>query len=285
MPDVDLQDIEKTIKAIQNIAIILTGATEYVCEGRMLKKFSKDIEANLDKLEADIVSLKKKLPGKAPETLETDSPLFKIRDIATVLGGGNADIEAKCRAGDLGNEFIKRVIELKSTVKDISDTVSGKVSEYTFADRIAEYGGRVKSFLLSISPLVSNIGRFILAAILVAIFSFVYLSLTMESEDVLLKSIKDDLAYIEAQKDAIGKHRQEYEEIKKKFKAFDQGDRELIRQDTIEMLSLSSEESKTRDLIERSLLSIETKEKDIAEKNKKVEEIRKKSFFQKLLRR
>lgn len=285
MPDVDLKDIEKTIKAIQNIANILTGATEYVCEGRMLKRFSKDIEANLDKLEADIVSLKKKLPGKAPETLETDSPLSKIRDIATALGGDNADIEAKCRAGDLGNEFIKSVIELKGTVKDIGDTVAGKVSGYTFADRIAEYGGRVKSFLSSISPLVSNIGRIILAAILVAIFCFVYLYLTMESEDVLLKSIKDDFAYIEAQKDAIGKHRQEYEEIKKKLKAFDQGDRELIRQDTIEMLSLSSEESKTRELIEKTLFSIETKEKEIAEKNKKVEEIRKKSFFQKLLRR
>ena len=285
MPDVDLKDIEKTIKSIQNIAIILTGATEYVCEGRMLKRFSKDIEANLDKLEADIASLKEKLPGKAPETLETDSPLSKIRDISTILKGDNADIEAKCRAGDLGNEFIISVIELKGTVKGIGDTVTGKVSEYTFTDRIADYGGRVKSFLLSISPLVSNIGRFILAAILVAIFSFVYLSLTMESEDVLLKSIKDDLAYIEAQKDAIGKHRQEYEEVKKKLKAFDQGDRELIRQDTIEMLSLSSEESKIRELIEKTLFSIETKEKEIAEKNKKVEEIRKKSFFQKLLRR
>ncbi|MBC8461695.1 MAG: hypothetical protein H8D67_27300 [Deltaproteobacteria bacterium] len=285
MPDVEPHDIEKTIKAIQNIAIILTGATEYVCEGRMLKRFSKDIEANLDKLEADIASLKKKLPGKAPETLETDSPLSKIRDIATILGGDNGDIEAKCRAGDLGNEFIISVIELKGTVKDIGDTVTGKVSEYTFTDRIADYGGRVKSFLLSISPLVSNIGRVILAAILVAIFSFVYLSLTMESEDVLLKSIKDDLSYIEAQKDAIGKHRQEYEEIKKKLKVFDQGNRELIRQDTIEMLSLSSEESKIRELIEKTLFSIETKEKEIAEKNKKVEEIRKKSFFQKLLRR
>ena len=285
MPDVEPHDIEKTIKAIQNIAIILTGATEYVCEGRMLKRFSKDIEANLDKLEADIASLKKKLPGKAPETLETDNPLSKIRDIATILKGDNADIEAKCRAGDLGNEFIISVIELKGTVKDIGDTVTGKVSEYTFTDRIADYGGRVKSFLLSISPLVSNIGRVTLAAILVAIFSFVYLYLTMESEDVLLESIKDDLSYIEAQKDAIGKHRQEYEEIKKKLKVFDQGNRELIRQDTIEMLSLSSEESKIRELIEKTLFSIETKEKEIAEKNKKVEEIRKKSFFQKLLRR
>jgi hypothetical protein len=44
-------------------------------------------------------------------------------------------------------------------------------------------------------------------------------------------------------------------------------------------------ERKSRVLIEQIMLSIETREKKIAEKNKKVEEIRKKSFFQKLLRR
>ena len=285
MSDVDTQGIEKTIKAIQDIAIMLTGAAEFVCEARILKRFSKDIETNLDGLEKDIASLKENLRGKVSQNMETDSSISKIRDIATILRESNADIEAKCQAGDLGNELTTSTIKLKGIVRDIRGTISGKVAGYTFTDKIAEYGRGAKSFLLSFSPLVSNVGKIILAVILVAIFSFVYLYLTMESEDVLLKSIKNDLTYLEEQKDAIGKHRQEYKEIKKKLDALDKGGKELIRQDKIKMLNLSMEENKVRELIEKTTFSIETKEKEIAEKNKKVEEIRKKSFFQRLLRR
>jgi len=283
MPDVDPHDIEKAIKAIQNIAIMLTGATEAVCEGRILKRFSGEIEANLERLETDIASLKKKFPGKFPETLKPDSSLSKIRDIAITLKEGNADIEAKCRKGDLGNELTTRVVELKGIVKDIWDTLSGKVSGYSFTDRVAEYGRRIRSSLSYLSPLVSNTARIILAALLVTIFVFVYLFLTMESEDVLLKSIKNDRAFIEKQKDTLGRQRKEYEEIREKIKSFEK--KKIGREDEIQRLDLSMEERKIKDLIDKTMLSIETREKEIAEKRKKIEEIRKKSFFQKLLRR
>ena len=283
MTDVDPQDVEKTIKAIQNIAIMLTGATEFVCETKMLKRLSKDIEANLERLENDIASLKNDFPGKLPETLKPDSSLSKIGDIAKIIKGDNADIEAKCRAGDLGNELTISITELKGIVRGIRGTVSGEVSAYTFTDRIEEYSGRIKSFLLDFSPLVSTAGKVISAVILVAIFSFVYLFLTMESEDPLLESVKNDLAYIETKRDTLEKNRQEYTEISEKLKALDKVD--LIRQDKIELLNLSMEERKMNELIEKTILSIEIKEKKIEEKNKKVEEIRKKSFFQKLFKR
>jgi hypothetical protein len=51
MPDANQQDIEKAIRAIQDIAVILTGASDYVCEGRMLRRYSSGIEKNLDNLE------------------------------------------------------------------------------------------------------------------------------------------------------------------------------------------------------------------------------------------
>ena len=283
MPDVDPHDIEKAIKAIQNIAIMLTGATEAVCEGRILKRFSGEIEANLERLETDIASLKKKFPGKFPETLKPDSSLSKIRDIAITLKEDNADIEAKCRKGDLGNELSTRVLELKGIVKDIWDTLSGKVSGYTFTDRVAEYGRRIRSSLSDLSPLVSSTGRIILAVILVAIFSFVYLFLTMESEDVLLKGIKDDRAFTEKQKYTLARQRKEYEEIRGKIKSLDK--KKLSREDKVQRLDLSMEERKIKDLMEKTMLFIETREKEIAEKRRKIQEIRKKSFFQKLLRR
>ncbi|GAG00561.1 unnamed protein product, partial [marine sediment metagenome] len=255
MPDINPHDIEKAIKAIQNIAIMLTGATEAVCEGRILGRFSGEIEANLEGLETDIASLKKKFPGKFPESLKPDKPLSKIRDIAIVLKGENADIEAKCRKGDLGNELTIRATELKGIVQDIRDTLDGKVSRYTSADRMADYGGRVRSSLSYLSPLVTNMGRIILVALVLAVFSFVYLFLTMESENVLLESIRSDQASIERNKDALGGQRQEYEEIREKIKSLE--NKELIREDRIQLLDLSVEERKIKELIEKDLLSIE----------------------------
>ena len=283
MPEVNPQETEKTVKAIQDIAIILTGAAEFVCEGRMLKRFSRNIEENLEKLENNIALLKKKFPGKFPETLNPDASLSKMRDLAITLKGDNVDIEAKCRSGELGDELILRATELKAVTKDILDALRGKISRYTIVDKFAGYGGRIKSFLLSLSPLVSNIGRIVLAAILVIVFAFVYLSFTMESEDVVLKGIEKGLSYIEKQNDMLAKQRQEYNEITEKIKSFDQA--EMSREDKIQWLNLSIKEKKSRVDIEQIMLSIETSKQKIAEKNKKVEEVRKKSFFQKLLRR
>ena len=283
MPDVDPQDIKKAIKAIQNVAIMLTGAAEFVCEGSILKGFSRDIEVNLKRLETGIGTLRKRFPGRFPETLEPDSSLSRIRDIAKILKGYNADIEAKCRSGDLGNDLNIGAMGLKGIVKDTLDTINGRVSGYTFTDRIADYGGRIKSVLLGLFPLASNIGRIILAVIIAAVFSFVYLFLTMESEDVLLSGIKDDLAYIEEQKDAIRRQRQEYKEISESIKSLEK--KELIREDKIRFLNLSRKEREIKDFIDKTVISIEKRKKEIAEKNKKIEEIQKKSFLQRLLRR
>jgi hypothetical protein len=283
MPEVTPQETEKTIKAIQDIAIILTGATEFVCEERMLKRFSGNIEGHLKTLENNIALLKKKFPGKFPETLKPDTSLSKLRDLAIKLRGDNADIKAKCQSGELGSELILRTTELNSAIEDILDALKGKISRYTIFDKIAGYGGRVKSFLLSISPLVSNTGRIVLAAILVIGFGLAYLFFTMESEDIILKSIKNDLSYIEKQNEMLAKQRQEYKEISKKMKSFNQA--EMSREEKIEWLNLSIEERKRRVDIEQIMLGVETRKKKIAEKNKKAEEIRKKSFLQKLLKR
>lgn len=287
MPSVDPQDIEKAIKAIHNVAIMLTGASEYVCEARILKRLSGEIEANLERLETDIASLKRKFPGKFPKTLSPDSSLSRIRDVATMLKGDYADIEAKCRSGDLGNELTTRTLELRGILRDTLETLGGKVARYTFTDRIADYSGRTKSFLSPFASFTAKVASYtakvVLGIILVAISCFVYLFLTMESEDDLPSSIKNDVAFVEEQKDVLRRKRQEYREITENIKTL-QG-KELLRERKIELLNLSKQERKIKELIDNTLISIENKEREIAEKNKKIEEIRKKSFLQKLLRR
>lgn len=287
MPRVDVQDIEKAIKAIHNVAIMLTGASEYVCEAGILKRLSGEIEAYLERLETDMASLKKEFPGKFPKTLSPDSSLSRIRDVATMLKADDADIEAKCRSGHLGNELTTGTVELRGILRDTLDTLGGKVARYTFTDRIADYSGRTKSFLSPFASFTAKVASYtakvVLGIILVAISCFVYLFLTMESEDALLSSVKNDVAFVEEQKDVLKRKRGEYREITDNIKTL-QG-KELLRERKIELLNLSKRERKIKELIDTTLISIENKEREIAEKNKKIEEIRGKSFLQKLLRR
>lgn len=283
MPDIDLQNIEKTIKAIQNIGIMLDGASEYVCEEGVLKRFSGYIGAYLKKLETDIVSLKKKFPGKFPETPELDSSLSRIRGIATTLRRGKSDVEAKCRAGDLGRELGTEIIELKTGVQDISQTVSGQVSGYSIADRIAGQGEKVSSALYYLSPFAPIPRKVILAALAVAFIGFGYLFFTMESEDALIQSIKDDGAFLQTQEKVLSAKKGEHREIKAEIKILDK--QNLNRKDKIKLLSLSVEEGRIAEFIEKTAVSIEKREKELAGKNKRLEELQKKSFFRKLLKK
>ena len=284
MPDDNQQDIKKAIRAIQDIAVMLTGASEYVCEGRMLKRYSSEIETNLDNLETYLSRLKGSFPGKFPEALSPDSSLSKIREIVASMKGDEAKLEARCRAGELGNELSLGLKELKAILENIWDTLGGKVvSKYSLADRISEQGGRFKSLLFVFSPLVSTTGKLILAVILILILSFVYLFVTMESENALVTSINMDINSIQTQKDTLAKLRKEYEEATSNIDALKK--KKLSRNAKITLLDLSTKSKKMKERIDKRVMSIEKKEKELTDKKKRLEELRRKSFIQKLLRR
>jgi hypothetical protein len=283
MADVDQQDITKAIRAIQDIAVMLTGASEYVCENRMLKRYSSDIEMNLDNLETYLSRLKGKFPGKFPEALSPDSSLSKMREIAASMKGDDAKMEAKCRAGQLGDELSLGLKEFKALLGDILDTLGGKVvSKYSFADRISDQGGRFKSFFLGFSPFVSTTGKAFLAIVIILLVSFVYLYVTMESENALITSINNDISSLQSQKDTLAKQRKEYEEITRNINSLEK--KKLTRNDKIQLLDLSTKGKKLKERIDKSVLSIEDKEKELAYKKKKLQELQRKPFIKKLLK-
>lgn len=284
MANGDLETIENTIKQIHNIGIMLDGASEYVCEDGVLKRFSSYIEASRRKLETDIRSLKKRFPGKFPETPEVDSSLSRIKDIATSLRAGKkTDAEAKCRAGSFGHELTAEIVKLRGGVRDIWQKASGKVKGYTVAERLAGGGGKVTAALYYLSPLAPIPRKIILAALMIVLILFGYLYFTMESESALVQGIKYDMAYLEMKKKALTAKVQEYEETTATIKTLEK--KNLSRKDKIKLLNLSVEEGKLTEFIEKTKLSIEERERDLAVKRGKLEELRKKSFFQKLLRR
>jgi hypothetical protein len=283
MPEATFKNIEKAVKDIHNIGIMLSGASEYVCEEGVLKRFSRYLQAYHKRLESDITSLKKKYPGKFPETPELNSSLARIRDISSVLGQDKKGVETKCRAGNFGHELNTQVAELKSGVQEVWETVSGKVSGYSITDRLAGPGGTVTSALYNLSPFAPIPRKIIIAVLTVAAIAFGYLFFTMESEDALVQGIKDDLAYLETERQALEVKKQEFRDIQAKIKVLEK--KNLNRKEKIKLLSLTVEEGKLSEFIEKTTVAVEKRGRELEEKNKSLEELRKKPFLQKLLKR
>jgi hypothetical protein len=141
----------------------------------------------------------------------------------------------------------------------------------------------VTSALYNISPFGPVPRKIIIAVLVIAAVVFGYLFFTMESEDELVKGIKSDLAHLETERQALTVKQREYEDIQAQIKVLDKVD--LNRKDKIKLLSLTVEEGKLRESIEKTTVAVEKWERDLADKNKKLEELRKKPFLQKLLKR
>jgi hypothetical protein len=283
MSEAILKNIERAIKDIHNIGIMLSGASEYVCEEGVLNRFSRYLQAYHKRLESDITSLKKEYPGKFPETPELNNSLSRITDISAALERDKKAIETKCRAGSFGHELNTQVAELRSAVRDIWETVTGKVSGYSITDRLSGGGETVTTALYNISPFGPIPRKIIIAVLAIAAVVFGYLFFTMESEDELVKGIKSDLAHLETERQALTVKQREYEDIQAQIKVLDKVD--LNRKDKIKLLSLTVEEGKLRESIEKTTVAVEKWEREFADKDKKLEELRKKPFLQKLLKR
>jgi hypothetical protein len=283
MAKADQQEMDKAFRVIQDIAVMLTGASEYVCEARMLRRYSSDIETNLDNLDTSLSQLRRRFPGKVPQPLKPDSSLAKIREIASSMKGDDAGTRSECRSGQLGEELFMQLKDLKAVVGDIQDTLGGRVvSNYSFSDRIGEQAVRFKSVFSGLYALTSYLGKIIAALIVALIISFVYLYATMESEDALMASINEVVTTIETHKDARAKHKKEYEEITRNINELK--NKKLTRDEKINLLDLSTKSKKVRERIQKSTLFIEKKEEELRDKKKQLEELRKKSFFQRLLK-
>lgn len=284
MTNGDLENIENTLRQIQNIGIMLDGASEYVCEDGVLKRFSKYLETYTKTLETDVRTLKKRFPGRFPNTPRVDSSLSRIRDISkSMRGGKKPDAEAECRAGRLGHELTAEIVELRGGVQDIWDTVSGKVKRYTVAERIAGQGGKVTAAFYYLSPFAPIPRKIILAVIILVLIGFGGLYFTMESETALVQGIKDDMAHLETNKEELAGKMQEYEKTAAEIKMLEK--KNLSRKDKIRLLNLSVEEGKLSEFIEKTKVLIEKRERELEIKKGRLEELRSKSFFQKLLRK
>ena len=283
MPQGDIQKIKDKIRPIQDIAILLTGAREFVCEKRMLRSFSVELESNLVKLENSITAAKKKFAEKPNEIQKLDSRFSEIRDINRKLKSNDTDLVDKCLSGNIGSKLADIVSELKNMVNTMEKSLQVKNQKYTITDWAVQHSIGVKSFIANLTPLVYKIVKIILAGTIFGIALSVFLFFTMESKNDLIDDIKIDRVYLKGKLTELEGQRNEWKKITDKIESIKK--KLSTRQDKIEVLDLTVKKGKIQESMEKTLLSIESRENKLLEERRKLKEINEKSFFQRLFRR
>jgi len=281
MPQGEIQVIKNKIRPIQDIAIILTRGATFVCEKKMLKKFSGELESHLADLENTIRALKNNPFEKEKKKL--DNFFSEIRDIDKKLISDDADLEEKCHSGDIGRKLTNIVLKVKGIIHNKQISPKIKDLNYTIRDRAMHNSMAIKSFFLSLMPFLYTLLKIILTAGIFAVGLLAFLFFTMESKNDLIDGIKIDRVYVDGKKTELEAHRSKQREITEKIKSIknDQPSRKNI----IEAFDLTVKKEKIQESIEKTRLSIESREKNISEKERKLKKINEKSFLQRLLRK
>ncbi len=276
------QETFKSIRGIRDMALMLSLGNAYLCDAVFLKKIGLTIDTHLKELKRDILSLKKQFPGKFVKEVDADQVLEGIQLKAQRLQQPDKEITKKCGAGELGRELEASVSALLGTIDAIRVQVEGEVEGYTTKEALLTQVGRVKSLGRQIVALLSLVLKLCGVLVLVGAMVFGYLFFTMESEEALLKELNQSESHVQAQLELIVRLQAERKQISKQLDSMPEG--ELNREDKVEIINLNMQMHKLDDRMHNAEVQIDIHERKIRDMEKKVAELRSKTFLQRILR-
>ena len=279
----DRQESLRSIHGIRDMALMLSIGNAYLCDAVFLKKIGLTIDNHLKELKNDITSLKKQYPGKFEKEVETDQVLEGIQITARHLQEPDKDITKKCSVGELGRELEASVDVLVETVDAVRIQVEGEPETYTKKEAIFAQVGRVKSVGHLFAVLVSLAFKVIGVLFLVGAMVFSYLYFTMESEEALLKELDQSKSQVESQMKLIASLQGERTEVAGKLDSIPGG--ELDREGKVEVIDLTMQIQKLDERVHNAEVQIDVHKRKIKDTEKRIAEMREKTFLQKLLKK
>lgn len=272
----------RSIHGIRDMALMLSIGNAYLCDAVFLKKIGLTINTHLKELKSDISSLKKQYPGKFTKEVEADQVLEEIQITARRLQEPDTDITKRCGAGQLGIELEANVDALIDTVDTLRMQVEGELKGYSKKEAILTQVGRVKSLGHLIVVLISLAFKVIGVLVLVGAVVFSYLYFTMESEQGLKKELNRSKSLVEEQTKLIARLTAERTQVSEKLDSIPGG--ELNREGKVEVISLNVQVHSLDEQVHSAEVQIDIHKGKIKDTEKRLAEMREKTFLQRLLR-
>jgi hypothetical protein len=274
---------ERAFREIKDRAVLLTMANEYVCEEPLLKKIGFGIEKSLEALKAHVENLEGQLVGKPSEDLNLEAELQDLARIAGTLQSPERGITDKCVTGELGQEVGKRLSSLASGIKALEIKAGGAPVSYSASDSMMRVLQPAKSLFQGLLHPSSIIFKIFVGLILVCVAGFLGLFLTMESEEGIQREIEKHQIQIQSLESRLPPMEAEIESLKRDIEAASEG--ELSIDQRTELMDMNMKVFEMAEKLERLQVELNAEQSKLAENQGKLDTIREKSFFERLLRR
>lgn len=279
----DSQDAFSAQNELRDRALMLLLGNAYICEEPILKKLGLEIDSHARKLKDDILSLKKRFPGKFTHEINTDEILDGIQSTAQLMQKPDTEINEKCTVGMLGRELETWLNTLTMAINDIKIQIEGASTVYTWMDSFSKLSGAIKKIGKLLGHTFTFFLKILFLVLLISLLPFSYLFLTMEREEKFSKVIAQSEAQILLQKEILSKSNNEHKELMEKIAAIE--NKRTTRELKIVIMELRNNMHEIDGKRNRVEAEIDIHEKKIEENQEKIEEIKKRSFIKRLLRR
>jgi hypothetical protein len=272
----------KALNEIRDNAIFLSLGNEYLNQEPILVKVGRIIDENVDKMREEITVLKRKFPGKYEPEIDTEDILESIRGTARILQQPDEVLGEKGRIGELGKGLENKIRELTSAIEEIRSKVEGGSPTYTVKDsflglfsEVSEAGrplGKAISWTLKLLGVIVGISFLITA----------YLFITMDRESSLLEKIAVVQSEIQSRELLISDYEANRKEFVRKISEIEK--KNMLRQEKIAIMDLEIKVHNLDEEIRKLQTEISVRRDRITDTNNKLDEIRGKSFWERLFK-
>jgi hypothetical protein len=264
---------------VRDKAILLSLGKTFLCSEVFLVRIGNTIDESIKQLREEILSLKMRFVGKFVEDVDTDRILKDLHSQAALLQHPDDRVIDQCMLGALGAELEETVKALTGAIKTIRGKVEGEVQEYTRKEAVVK-GAKTAGGL--VSSLASRIGKSVIVIFLLALGPAIYLGVTMEREGNLLKQIAASKDFIQSQSEQLASLREERDELAGRTESSQRAN--LSRQQKLEIMDLNIKVRGLDQRIQKAESEIRERENLVRLNQKKLEEIKAKTFLQRYLR-
>ncbi|RLB38945.1 MAG: hypothetical protein DRH12_12185, partial [Deltaproteobacteria bacterium] len=162
--------------------------------------------------------------------------------------------------------------------------VQGKTDKYRKRDLLLQAYDKLKFFAHTLFTTYKYLTRILLCVAGACFIALLILFATMETEEEILGNSTQVKEIIEKKQDLLAKIEKDIAEVRYRAEILASRDEELGREEKIKLMELKLREHSLKQKKEKLEFEIGTQQKILDENLKKLEEIRKRSFFKRLLR-
>jgi hypothetical protein len=262
-----------TLRKLRQGALLLSVANAYLSEPPFLKKIGREMILALGRVPGEVESIRRQFPGRFEKEVDFDPLLKDLSNRLESVRNPGEDQLASSRGGDLGRELELAVGRLTAAVLELKERVEG-----TSALKAATSRTLRRPTL----DLPRAIMRALLLLVVLAAALFDTLFLTMEREGGVLEEIAAIEARAQSSRLLLSAVAKEKENALRALGSIKAG--ELSRPEKIEFLEWSQkllQISERQRETEAELIMLEEK---IRSQRARLDEMRKKPFWMRLLR-